>query len=334
MTEPSENNILWRKLTKEKGTFGINMPLPDNPVERKTMVDAAEELHRLGLADYGIDDTGLGINLTEEGRTVAQRYMESHAPQHHHRYERAEEPDDDGCYAMTCCGETIGRVRPCRDDKHRDKWEFQVLTNTGWRGWTGHRTSKEKAFDKLKEKHNNRLRDMERGRQQKAQTQQRKQQTGSQPARKKKPQSKYSSDYLRSRPTKAMPVEIEQHADPGEPYDFTYSEKRWVIVDAETGEILDDAQGYGYKSAAGAHRAFGYKTASKEVKRRRETAKRLVERFERKHKNLMDDLDAMSFYAAKDGEEMTDQDILDCFAEHGVNLDDEGFTLKEFLKYW
>ena len=26
-------------------------------------------------------------------------------------------------------------------------------------------------------------------------------------------------------------------------------EKRYIVVDAETGKILDDAQGYGYKSA-------------------------------------------------------------------------------------
>lgn len=34
---------------------------------------------------------------------------------------------------------------------------------------------------------------------------------------------------------------------------------RYVIVDIETGEILDDAQGYGYKSKEGAYKCFGYK---------------------------------------------------------------------------
>ena len=35
-------------------------------------------------------------------------------------------------------------------------------------------------------------------------------------------------------------------------------EDRWVIIDEQTGEILDDAQGYGYKSAQKAHAGYAY----------------------------------------------------------------------------
>ncbi|WP_226358680.1 hypothetical protein [Pseudonocardia sp. ICBG601] len=35
---------------------------------------------------------------------------------------------------------------------------------------------------------------------------------------------------------------------------------RYVVLDAVTGEIIDDAQGYGYKSAQNAHRAHAYKS--------------------------------------------------------------------------
>lgn len=34
---------------------------------------------------------------------------------------------------------------------------------------------------------------------------------------------------------------------------------RWMIVNKETGEILDDAQGYGYRTAQKAHAAWSYK---------------------------------------------------------------------------
>lgn len=40
-------------------------------------------------------------------------------------------------------------------------------------------------------------------------------------------------------------------------------EARYVIVDAATGEVLDDAQGYGYKSAQRACAGFGYLTKDK-----------------------------------------------------------------------
>ena len=41
---------------------------------------------------------------------------------------------------------------------------------------------------------------------------------------------------------------------------------RWVIVDTETGEILDDAQGYGYRSSDKAYLGFRYSSSSPEAK--------------------------------------------------------------------
>lgn len=42
--------------------------------------------------------------------------------------------------------------------------------------------------------------------------------------------------------------------------------ERYVIVDTETGEILDDAQGFGYKSAPKAYAAYNYKNKSDKEK--------------------------------------------------------------------
>ena len=36
------------------------------------------------------------------------------------------------------------------------------------------------------------------------------------------------------------------------------SEDRYVVVDKDTGEILDDAQGYGFKTAEKAYKCFHY----------------------------------------------------------------------------
>ena len=36
-------------------------------------------------------------------------------------------------------------------------------------------------------------------------------------------------------------------------------EPRYIVIDAETGEILDDAQGFGYKTIGNAYRAYRYK---------------------------------------------------------------------------
>src|ERR1700758_5194398 len=43
--------------------------------------------------------------------------------------------------------------------------------------------------------------------------------------------------------------------------------KRYVVVDAATGDNVDDAQGYGYKTAQNAHRAHAYKSMPPKKKR-------------------------------------------------------------------
>ncbi len=46
-------------------------------------------------------------------------------------------------------------------------------------------------------------------------------------------------------------------------------DRRYVVVDAATGEVIDDAQGYGYKTAPNAHRAHAYKSMSPQKKQQR-----------------------------------------------------------------
>lgn len=56
---------------------------------------------------------------------------------------------------------------------------------------------------------------------------------------------------------KAIPYKATRHyeavVDVSEPWNnepaYDTTETRWCIVSTETGEVLDDAQGYGYKSA-------------------------------------------------------------------------------------
>lgn len=50
---------------------------------------------------------------------------------------------------------------------------------------------------------------------------------------------------------------------------------RYVIINTETGEVVDDAQGYGFKSAQKAYACFVYKNASPEEKKKRNEAKKL-----------------------------------------------------------
>lgn len=107
-------------------------------------------------------------------------------------------------------------------------------------------------------------------------------------------------------------------------------DKRYVVVDEATGEVLDDAQGYGYKSAQNAHRAYSYKSLPPKKKRRREAVKRQVERWCAGHEEFMQHIEQAMFYALKDGQSVTEEDVREIVAEHGLELP---FPVKDLMKH-
>jgi hypothetical protein len=108
-------------------------------------------------------------------------------------------------------------------------------------------------------------------------------------------------------------------------------DKRYVVVDEATGEIVDDAQGYGYKSAQNAHRAHAYKSMPPNKKRQRDAAKRQVRRWCAQHPQFMQHVEQSMFYALKDGQNFTEADARAILAEHGLELP---FTVKDLMRHW
>lgn len=45
----------------------------------------------------------------------------------------------------------------------------------------------------------------------------------------------------------------------------TLYDARYVIMDSETGEIVDECQGWGYTTAQKAHKGFAYKLKTGEI---------------------------------------------------------------------
>jgi len=108
-------------------------------------------------------------------------------------------------------------------------------------------------------------------------------------------------------------------------------DKRYIVVDTETGEVLDNAQGYGYKSIQNAYKAYGYKSKHKNPKQHSKMMKKKVLAFIKNNNKVFDELSDIAFYAAKDGEELTETQIKDFLKEHNVELP---FTYKELRRYW
>lgn len=106
---------------------------------------------------------------------------------------------------------------------------------------------------------------------------------------------------------------------------------RYVVIDSETGEVLDNAQGYGYKSHENARKAYFYgKMKNKTPKK---DFKKMIFNWKNKNKEASSHIDDAIFYAWKDGEELTVNDIKSILSEHNIQEKDVPFNVKYLLTY-
>ena len=79
----------------------------------------------------------------------------------------------------------------------------------------------------------------------------------------------------------------------------TETDKRYVIIDTLTGEVLDNAQGYGYKSERKAYASYAYKTKAKSKDKEKAENKSQIGKWLDEHKDFTDTHEAYAFEAAK-----------------------------------
>ena len=100
---------------------------------------------------------------------------------------------------------------------------------------------------------------------------------------------------------KAVPYQKTIHHKEVEPYEPSYDtyETRFRIVSEETGEVLDDANGYGYKTIKKAYSAYYYKTMDKNKKKEYLDKKEHIKQWLREHKGFCNALNEYSFEITK-----------------------------------
>lgn len=94
---------------------------------------------------------------------------------------------------------------------------------------------------------------------------------------------------------KAVPYTIKVDYD----YGITGTETRYRIVSTETGEILDDAQGYGYRTAQKAYAAYSYKTRDKSKDAEKHARRREIMKWFKEHNDFKNSMDQIAFEIAK-----------------------------------
>lgn len=115
------------------------------------------------------------------------------------------------------------------------------------------------------------------------------------------------------------------------PAEFT-TETRYVIINSDTGEIFDDAQGYGYRTPQKAYSAFHWKKKSPEEHAEQEAKKKEVLEWCRKYKSVVRQIEDIMFISVKEKTPYTTQEIFEVIPEE--TKAEMTFTIKELLKYF
>lgn len=106
-------------------------------------------------------------------------------------------------------------------------------------------------------------------------------------------------------------------------------DKRYEIVDADTGEIIDNAQGYGYKDIRGAYAAWGYKHRDKKKNAEKKKRYAAARAWLKQHKNIQSTFDGCAFEIAKGSwgpdAKVDTQFVKDILKDNRLDIKNEGF---------
>ena len=115
----------------------------------------------------------------------------------------------------------------------------------------------------------------------------------------------------------------------------TRFDKRYIIVNTETGEVLDDAQGCGYKSARNAYAAYGYKTRDKSKDKEKQKKIRHIKKWMKENSSFVEGMERVAFEIAKGSwgpdEEFNAKLVKQMLKESDLETD---FTAGELLRVW
>jgi len=108
-------------------------------------------------------------------------------------------------------------------------------------------------------------------------------------------------------------------------------ETRYRIVSTDTGEILDDAQGYGYKSIQKAFSAYAYKHRDKSKDAEKAAKRKRIEKWLDEHKVFEEHMNDAAVWALKDNESLTANDVRGMLADYNLQVD---FTAEDLMRVW
>lgn len=115
----------------------------------------------------------------------------------------------------------------------------------------------------------------------------------------------------------------------------TPGKKRYIVINIQTGEILDNAQGYGYKSIKNAYSAFAYKTRDKSKDKEKKQKELKIKFWMSKNKDFVKLMDQIAFEIQKgswgSNEKFDTAFLKELLKENDIEIE---FPASELLKVW
>lgn len=112
-------------------------------------------------------------------------------------------------------------------------------------------------------------------------------------------------------------------------------DRRYVVIDKDTGEIIDDAQGYGYRTVQKAYAAYNYKNRDKSKDKEKAAKRKHIQRWMREHKSFVELMDQFAFEIAKGSwgpdDKFDAKLVREMLKQNGLDVD---FTAGDLLRVW
>jgi hypothetical protein len=112
-------------------------------------------------------------------------------------------------------------------------------------------------------------------------------------------------------------------------------DERYVVIDKDTGKVLDDAQGYGYKSTQAAYAAWSYKHRDKTKDKEKRLKEMQIRNWMKQNKSFVKLMDELNFEICKGSygpdDKFDAKFVKKLLKEHGLSVP---FTPGELLKVY
>lgn len=107
--------------------------------------------------------------------------------------------------------------------------------------------------------------------------------------------------------------------------------RRYVIIDTETGQVIDDSQGYGYKTIRKAYEGFSYRFQSQKKRAEQKKIRSSLNRVLLENPELESEIEELCYQKIPSGYLVSEEDIEIILMDLSIDLSDYGISISDLI---